>query len=557
MTTSYNVGAMLKARAAEHPDRIALIMAGPRDRSGPTWVKQTYAEFDRRSDRYAAGLRARGVKRGDRTLLLVKPTPDFYAFFFGLMKLGAVPVLVDPGMGLKNVFACIEQIKPRVLAAIPPIHVIRWLRPRPFATVETSITFSPRWWLPTGETSEAFLGPDAPFEMEHFGPDDEVGIVFTSGSTGTPKGVTYTHGVFHGVATLAGERLGRVPGRTYLETFAAYVLFDIAQGMTSVVPDMDMSKPAKVDPERLMEAIRAFSPEGAFMSPVVLRKLFAYARDKASAGPAFSLAGLRDVLTGVAPIPGSLHRDLRALAPKATLQVCYGSTEGMTTTHIGSDAVLGETWAETEKGAGNCVGTAFDGMTVRVIKLTDQPIPEWSDEWLVPTGEIGEIVIEGPATSPEYKDRPDANAAAKIRRGGAVLHRMGDLGYLDANGRLWFCGRKSHRLDTAEGVLPSGPPEGVFDAHPKVFRTALVGVGARGAEVPVLCVEMRPGEALTPEVERQILALANGTRWAGRVRNVLGHPSFPVDARHNSKIKREELKTWATAQLGTKRLAAA
>src|SRR5690606_35948876 len=203
------------------------------------------------SDRYASGLKAQGVRRGDRTLLLVKPSPDFYGLLFGLIKLGAVPVLLDPGMGLKNVLKCIAQIRPRVVIALPAVHVIRLLVRRPFASAEILVTAGRRlFW--GGVSLDACLGPDAPFELEAFAPSDEVGIVFTSGSTGLPKGVTYTHAVFDAVAEVADARLGRVPGRVYLETFAAYVLFDVAQGMTSVVPAMDLSKPAKVDPAKLV-----------------------------------------------------------------------------------------------------------------------------------------------------------------------------------------------------------------------------------------------------------------------------------------------------------------
>ncbi len=537
-----NVGARLKARAAEHPDRLALAMASPGAPDG--WATLTFAALDRLSDRYAHGLRDQGVRRGDRTLLLVKPSPDFYGLLFGLIKLGAVPVLLDPGMGLKNVLKCIAQIRPRVVIALSAVHAIRVFARRPFASAEVLITAGRRWFW-GGVTLDACKGADAPFAIDDFAPTDEVGIVFTSGSTGLPKGVTYTHAVFAAVADVADARLGRVPGRVYLETFAAYVLFDVAQGMTSVVPAMDLSKPAKVDPAKLVDAIRKFSPEGAFASPVVLRKLFAHCEANG-----LRLDTLRDVLTGVAPIPGDLHRALRRLTDGANLHVTYGATEGMTATHIDTDTILGETWALTGQGHGNCVGLPFPGMTPRVIGITEDAIPTWSDSLCVADGEIGEIVLEGPVVSPEYKDRPEANALAKIRRDATILHRMGDLGYFDAQGRLWFCGRKAHRVQAADGMIPSVPPEGVFNEHPDVFRTALVGVGAPGAETPVLCVELRPGVSWSPALGDAILARAHGTRWEGRIHHALAHPGFPVDARHNSKIRREDLRAWATTRLG-------
>jgi acyl-coenzyme A synthetase/AMP-(fatty) acid ligase len=126
------------------------------------------------------------------------------------------------------------------------------------------------------------------------------------------------------------------------------------------------------------------------------------------------------------------------------------------------------------------------------------------------------------------------------------MHRMGDLGYFDEKGRLWFCGRKAHRLETAQGLVPAVPVEGLFNDHPKVFRTALVGVGLRGQEEAVLCVELKPDiRQLSPQDEVELLGRASGTRWRGVVTAVMVHPNFPMDARHNSKIRREDLKTWA------------
>jgi acyl-CoA synthetase (AMP-forming)/AMP-acid ligase II len=519
-----NLGAMLQARAAEHPGRDALIFADGRVGGAPRWSRTSYGELDRRSDRYAAGLRAQGLARGDRVLFLARPSPEFYAVLFGVVKLGAIPVLVDPGMGLKNVLRCIEQIAPRAMVAR-----------RPFRSVDLRVTVGRRWFW-GGPTLERCLGPDAPFEMEPFSPEDEVGIVFTSGSTGTPKGVTYTHRVFHGVATLADARLGRIPGRHYLECFAAYVLFDVAQGMTAVVPDIDLSRPAKADPARIVEALQDHRCEGAFASPVILRKLFRHCRATGA-----ELPHLRDVLTGVAPIGADLHRGLRATSPEATLHVVYGATEGMTVAHTDSDEILGEAWAATGRGAGNCVGRTFPGMEARILAVVDHDLPTWADVVELPDGEIGEIAIRGPVVSPEYKDRPDANAASKIRDGQGFWHRTGDLGRRDESGRLWFCGRKAHRVRTAQGDLPSVPVEGVFNEAPGVARTALVGVGAPGHQLPVLWVELEPGASWSPEAEAAMLARAEGTPWAGRVSRVLLHRGFPVDARHNSKIRREDL----------------
>jgi acyl-CoA synthetase (AMP-forming)/AMP-acid ligase II len=190
-------------------------------------------------------------------------------------------------------------------------------------------------------------------------------------------------------------------------------------------------------------------------------------------------------------------------------------------------------------------------MRVRIIRITDDAIAAWSDELEVPAGAIGEVVVQGPIVTRAYFQRPDSTALAKIADGqGGVYHRMGDLGYRDEQGRLWFCGRKSHRVMTAAGTLFTIPCEGVFNAHRDVLRTALVGVGPRGAARPVLCIELRQPTAAEEQarIERELRELGAAHAHTRDIDRFLFHPSFPVDIRHNAKIFREKLALWAASQ---------
>ncbi len=141
-----------------------------------------------------------------------------------------------------------------------------------------------------------------------------------------------------------------------------------------------------------------------------------------------------------------------------------------------------------------------------------------------------------------------ANQHASSER---IVHRMGDLGYFDADGRLWFCGRKSQRVVTARGTLCTEQVEPVFNVHPEVRRTALVGVGERGAQRPVLCVELREGVARDerPRIAAELRHRAEGFVHTAQVETFLFHPRFPVDIRHNAKIGREKLAAWAAKRL--------
>jgi acyl-CoA synthetase (AMP-forming)/AMP-acid ligase II len=229
----------------------------------------------------------------------------------------------------------------------------------------------------------------------------------------------------------------------------------------------------------------------------------------------------------------------------------YGATEALPVATISSDEILGETAAHTAQGAGTCVGRPAPGMEVRILRISDAPIENWDDSLIVAPGEIGEIVVRGAVASRGYFGRPDLTALAKIADpSGGFWHRMGDVGYFDHQGRLWFCGRKSQRVVTADRTLFTIPCEGVFNAHPAVFRTALVGVARGGTVEPVLCVEREPGVQVDDATLRhELLALGARHPHTADIRTILFHPAFPVDIRHNAKIFREQLAVWAAERL--------
>jgi acyl-CoA synthetase (AMP-forming)/AMP-acid ligase II len=260
------------------------------------------------------------------------------------------------------------------------------------------------------------------------------------------------------------------------------------------------------------------------------------------------------VATAGAPAsPRVLAEFAKLLEPPAEIFTPYGATEALPVASIGSREILEETAARTARGEGVCIGRPVPGIEVRIIRIRDDPIPVWSDDLELSDGTVGEIIVRGPVVTREYFRRPEATALAKIHdphRGG-FFHRMGDLGYRDADGRLWFCGRKSHRVELEDATLYTICCEGVFNAHPEVARTALVGVTAGTGTRPVLCVE--PVRRLTrrerQRVGDELRELGAGYPHTRRIETFLFHTSFPVDIRHNSKIFREKLAVWAEREL--------
>lgn len=550
MSTSYNVAELLRAFASSQPQVSALRFPTPSyttDR--PAWDTWTFRQLDHESDAYARGLTSAGVRPGDRVSILFKPSLAFYAVLFGLFKAGAVPVLLDSGMGLKNLLICLERTAPRVMVAMPMVQAVATFHRRPFRAVELKVTAGPRlFWGGTTLRACRVEGSE-PFALVPRDADDDAAILFTSGSTGPAKGVSLRQAQFRAQVASLQEMLAFRPGLSDVQCFAAFAIFDLCMGMTSVIPKMDLSKPASADPRDILAAITTFQPEVAFGSPIVWQNLSRHCLATQTKVPA-----LKTAITVGAPVPAYLHRRFQGILPSGCeIHTPYGATEGLPVSHIATNEILGVdgapgTWERTAAGHGTCVGRFAPGIEVRIARVTDEPLPVWTEDLRVPDGEVGEVVIGGDQVSLAYHDAPEANRYAKIQDGTRTLHRMGDLGYVDPDGRLWFCGRKAHRLETPTGMVPAVPVEGVFNEHPDVFRTALIGVGPRGREVPVLCVEMEPGKVWSAKVQQELEALAAPTRWAGLVQRWLPHEGFPTDARHNSKIRSEDLKEWATAR---------
>jgi acyl-CoA synthetase (AMP-forming)/AMP-acid ligase II len=242
----------------------------------------------------------------------------------------------------------------------------------------------------------------------------------------------------------------------------------------------------------------------------------------------------------------------RILNDDADVHTPYGATEAMPVSSISGREILNGYGEKARSGAGTCVGESLSALDVTVVPLTDRALPEWSDDLLVPPGEIGEIAVTGPVVTLEYWGRPDATRASKIREGDTVWHRMGDVGYRDADGRLWYCGRKSHCVRTREGILFTDPIESIFNEHPDVHRTALVGVGPAGDAAPVLVVEpvrgRFPRSADVGRFRAELLELGQANPVSRPVTRFLFHKSLPVDIRHNIKINREALAMWAAKQ---------
>lgn len=548
-----NVASHLARMATAEPTRAAVHSPDRRGR----YASLTFAELNADADTIAHSLDSIGVRRGTRTALMVPPSPDFFALTFALFKVAAVPVLIDPGMGVKNLGRCLAEAEPEAFVGIPKAHAARRLLGWGRQTVRTTVNAG-RWRLFCDRSLSQLRAAGkgrGPYPVPDVGRDETAAILFTSGSTGVAKGVVYTHGVFAAQVELLKATYGIEPGEIDLCTFPLFALFGPALGMTCVVPIMDPTRPAKIDPRTVIHTLFQFKVTNMFGSPAVVRRLADWHDSTGHVVPS-----LRRVISAGAPASAkAIEGFAKLLWGSAEVFTPYGATESLPVANIGSREILGETRHLTDQGKGVCVGRPVAGMEVRVIRISDDPIPEWDESLCVPAGEVGEFVVRGPVVTREYFHRPDATRLAKIRdpRTGDVLHRMGDVGYRDDRGRLWFCGRKSHRVVTPWGTLFTDMVEPVFNTMPGVLRTALVGVTPGGVTYPVVCIEFEPRP---PGVKWRIESWEDTEAWfreraqkfehTRMIETFLDHPGFPVDVRHNSKIFREKLAVWADRKLG-------
>lgn len=540
-----NIAAYLSEIAERQPSALAVAIQGVRRADGAyPYTELTARELDEESNRVARGLREYGVGHGVRTVLMVTPSVEFFVLTFALFKAGAVPVMVDPGMGVRNLKTCLDEAAPGAFIGIPKAHAARvllgWAR-----SAKRLVTVGRRlFW--GGATLTQVRARDASAVMAEAGTDETAAILFTSGSTGTPKGAVYTHGIFEAQVQALREHYRIGPGERDLATFPLFALFGPALGMASVVPNMDASRPITADPRNLAAAIEDYKTTNIFASPALIDVLGRYGETAT-----VKLDSVRRVISAGAPADlESLERFAKKLPEGIEVFPSYGATEALPLCSIGSAELL-STRAETENGRGICLGRSIGGVELAVIDITDDAIKTWSNELRLPPNAIGEICAKGPMVTRAYFNREEATRLAKITDGDAVWHRMGDAGYLDETGRLWYCGRKGHRVEVVGETLFSIPVERIFDTHPRVRRTALVGVDTPEAMLPVLCVELRPEVRPNewPAIREELRSIAHSHDQTKRVDTFLLHAKFPVDVRHNAKIFREQLAVWAAKEL--------
>ena len=530
----HNVAHFLAEQAAHQPDGAAVRAPDGRELDGSIrYVERSFAELEVEASAAAYYFSSLGIQRGTRVLLMVKPGLDLIRVVFALFKIGAVPIVIDPGMGLSRFLRCVRHSQPEAVVGIPAaIWVARIFRSS-FKGVRIKIAINKSF---LGKLSDC-AGAGA-FPVADSAADELAAILFTSGSTGPAKGVLYEHGMFMAQVEAIRSQYAIEPGEVDLPMLPVFALFNPALGMCTVVPEMNPSRPASVDPEKIVRAIEQNQITNSFGSPALWAKIARYCE-----ASAMTLPSVRRILMAGAPVPPALMEKMQAIIPNGEIHTPYGATEALPVSSISASEVLQNTAKQTQRGGGTCVGQPLPGVELRVISPSSEPIESIDQTEELATGEIGELIVKGPSVTRGYDQLPEADAKSKISDSPGHWHRMGDLGKVDEQGRIWFCGRVVERVTTAEGPLYTDCCEAIFNQHPKVYRSALIDTGAGK---PAVVIEPEPDQFPSGAASRNVFLaelaeLAQSSAITQQIDQFFFEKSFPVDVRHNAKIHRLSL----------------
>ncbi|WP_454043640.1 alpha/beta fold hydrolase [Cellulosimicrobium sp. Marseille-Q8652] len=531
----------LDARAGD--DAPAVLDMGVTDADGSARAV-SWRALHRQVQRVAAGLHAIGVRRGDRVSLLVEPGPTLTALVYACLRIGAVVVVADAGLGVRGLTRAQRGAWPRFVVAqtkgLAAARALGWPGVRisadPLAPAVRRALGVAHELVDVARAGEGIALPSEP------GPDDEAAVLFTSGSTGPAKGVVYSHARLSALRDTLAEHFDVGPDTGLVTGFAPFALLGPALGTRSVTPRMDVSSPRTLTARAVADAVRASDARIVFLSPAAILNVVATA-DALDTADRAALVRVRTFLSTGAPISAELLGSAAGLMPAATAHTPYGMTECLLVTDVTLDGIRD---AAAAPDAGVCVGLPVPGAEVLVSALDDDGAATGAPS--AAPGVLGEVLVRAGHLKERYDRLWLTDLAAERDTPPGRWHRTGDVGHLDGQGRLWIEGRLGHVLRTAEGPLAPVGPEQHVERVAQVRRAAVVGVGPAGLQQAVAVVETVPG-ARRPGLAPEALTAAVRAVSPVPLAAVLVVPRMPTDVRHNSKIDRTRLATWADGVL--------
>lgn len=506
-----NVIQLLEKRSQVTPEQTALIHGADRI---------TFGQLEQRTRAVGAYFQGQGVQPGQRALLLVPLGVDFYVLLLGLLRIGAVVVLVDPTVGKEQAIQAVDAVEPDLFIGSPKAHLLR-LTTAVVRRIPRKFTW--RSWVPGSRTIR--VGVPCNCSDYQSAADDPALITFTSGSTGRPKAICRTHGFLHEQHTVLCQTLPAPTGTIELNTLPVFILSSLAQGVTVVMPEQ-IGKPAdQVDFAQVVGELVQHRVTRILAAPA-----FCQGMTNTLVAQQRTLPQIRQLYTGGGPVFPTLLAGLHERLPNAAITAVYGSTEAEPIAHIEHAAIQPSDQVAMQTGHGLLAGRPVDAIQLAILADgTGRPLHFATRQEFVaaqlPADCPGEIVVTGAHVQRGYLWGDDG--LTKFSIDDTVWHRTGDAGYLDERGRLWLLGRCSAKLSDGDHTVYPFGIEAAAMAHCGVERAAVVEMKRER----LLVIQAAAAIWETLEVELQTAATGLG------IHRILRVAEIPVDTRHQSKVR--------------------
>lgn len=534
--------------ALNDPYGVAMMHPSGRDNAARIiFSLQTFKMLNEESDVIAHQLEEAGLVKGMRTLVFMEPGPDQTAVFQALFKIGAVPVIISPGLSRSEFLQCVKDASAEAFIGSPRGHLSRLINTSCFNSVSTVITMGRfRFWK--GHLVSPVVEEIRAYSTQPGAPDESALIFYTQGITGRPKGVIHTVQTLGATLSLLNGLMDFKQGDTALCLHPFFAILFPAMGITSITPPLDLNYPLEADMERLTGLIRKAGVTHIMASPAFFSMMGGHLAEMG-----LSLPSIRKIICFGAQVIPEYMADFMATIPEdASMTLCYGSTEAFPVSAFDIREMFSDTKHLSEKGFGICVGKPMPECQTGLIPIRDEVFSHFDADFFLPDGEVGELAVQGDHVSRRYFENPDGEANAKMKGPDQTLwHRTGDLAWRDKKGRLWLCGRKSSMVKTAQGPLYALSCETIFNTHPEVQRSALVGIGDSTEKVPVVIVELRQkcGKKRKAAIFEELFDIAKENGVTSTIDTILFHDALPVDGYHLTEIMRDELVAYAQKQV--------
>lgn len=511
-----NIIELFRDRALIQPHFPAII---DRDRGHSRITSFGDLEFS--SQCWARLLHQKGLKPGDGVLIFYPLSAELYIILAAVFRLGLVAIFLDPAAGKKHINRCCRIYPPQVLITNTKAHFLQLFCPQ---LQQIPLKISLGCPFPQTFSGHKISGLVPYAKIYPCLPDSPALLTFTSGSTGQPKAVMRSQGFLIAQYQILRQTLQLQPGELELSTLPIFILANLASGLTSLIPNVDLRFPGKIKADRAIAQIKKYRPSRLVASPAFLECLMDKCGDRS-----LILPQINKIFVGGAPVMPRTISQLKNVFPQSQITVVYGSTEAEPIASIAEEEIAESDWQKMRSGGGLLVGKPVSDIQLQLFSPPEKAIAfSQENEFLnccLPRGEVGEIIVSGDRVLSKYLHENEKKTP-KIRVGRTLWHNTGDMGYLDEWGRLWLLGRRSGCIRDRFGILYPFAIECVVNSYPEVKRSAVISWQGKR----ILLIELRKNKQQLNLKSWQHFLEKNHISMTKICRQI------PVDKRHNSKI---------------------